>query len=170
MAQTSGANPVCSPCTPISPMDVNSTTAYGMPPQPANGSYSVPLPASVPYSIPFSPMLPSIAVSGQPQSVNPMQYQAPAAGIPAAVPPSPPVAPAPSTRKAPNGKKAETSADGEKPKRGRPRKIKRSEKCLDEELCEEVTNGIEKVGFLQVVHILQYMPSPYNCCNCLSCL
>ncbi|VDK58748.1 unnamed protein product [Cylicostephanus goldi] len=67
---------------------------------------------------------------------------APAAMAPA-VPPSPPAAPASSTRKTTNGKK-EPPADGEKPKRGRPRKIKRSEKCLDEELCEEVTNGIEK--------------------------
>uniref|UniRef100_A0A158PBI6 CBFD_NFYB_HMF domain-containing protein n=1 Tax=Angiostrongylus cantonensis TaxID=6313 RepID=A0A158PBI6_ANGCA len=58
---------------------------------------------------------------------------------------SPPVASSTLTaRKAVNGKKVDTAVDGEKPKRGRPRKIKRSEKCLDEELCEEVTNGIEK--------------------------
>ncbi|VDM60734.1 unnamed protein product [Angiostrongylus costaricensis] len=58
---------------------------------------------------------------------------------------SPPVASSTLTvRKAVNGKKVDTAVDGEKPKRGRPRKTKRSEKCLDEELCEEVTNGIEK--------------------------
>ncbi|CAJ0589961.1 unnamed protein product [Cylicocyclus nassatus] len=143
VAPTSCASPVCSPCTPVSPMGVNGSASFGMPPQSANGTYSVPLPASVPYTIPYSPMIPTMAGAGQTQNVPPIQYQVPPSAMATAVPPSPPAAPVSSTRKTTNGKK-EPPADGEKPKRGRPRKIKRSEKCLDEELCEEVTNGIEK--------------------------
>ncbi|EPB74743.1 hypothetical protein ANCCEY_06168 [Ancylostoma ceylanicum] len=78
-----------------------------------------------------------------PMEYHSLRMQSTAVTMAAAIP-SPPVVPATSTRKAPNGKKSEPYPEGEKPKRGRPRKIKRSEKCLDEELCEEVTNGIEK--------------------------
>ncbi|KAK6753260.1 hypothetical protein RB195_012698 [Necator americanus] len=125
IAQTTAASPLNSPCTPISPMD------------------SIPLPASVPYNVPYSPLLPNMNMAGQTQNVASMQYQSPAATIAAAIP-TPPAAPPSSTRKALNGKKADSCVEGEKPRRGRPRKIKRSDKCLDEELCEEVTNGIEK--------------------------
>ncbi|EYC43854.1 hypothetical protein Y032_0479g2227 [Ancylostoma ceylanicum] len=143
MVQANTASPVCSPCTPISPMDASGSTPYGVPQSPNGSPFSVPLPASVPYNMPYSPLLPNMTVGGQAQNVNPMQYQSTAVTMAAAIP-SPPVVPATSTRKAPNGKKSEPYPEGEKPKRGRPRKIKRSEKCLDEELCEEVTNGIEK--------------------------
>ncbi|RCN36609.1 hypothetical protein ANCCAN_17512 [Ancylostoma caninum] len=143
MVQANTASPVCSPCTPISPMDASGSASYGVPQSPNGAPFSVPLPASVPYNMPYSPLLPNMTIPGQAQNVNPMQYQSTAVTMAAAIP-SPPVVSAASTRKAPNGKKAEPCAEGEKPKRGRPRKIKRSEKCLDEELCEEVTNGIEK--------------------------
>ncbi|PAV62926.1 hypothetical protein WR25_26757 [Diploscapter pachys] len=43
-----------------------------------------------------------------------------------------------------NGNEGTNPEGQEKPKRGRPRKVKKSDKCLDDELCDEVTNGIKK--------------------------
>ena len=48
-----------------------------------------------------------------------------------------------------NGNEGESKPFGEptvqeKPKRGRPRKIRKEEKCIDEELCREVSDNIEK--------------------------
>ncbi|VDP29449.1 unnamed protein product [Heligmosomoides polygyrus] len=130
-----GPSPVCSPCAPISPMGVNAPAALGVPSS-TNGTpfTTVPLPSSVPYNLPYSPLLPNIAVPGQAQPIPTVQYPVTATS-------SPVVSQVSITRKAVNGKKTDTAPDGEKSKRGRPRKVKRSEKCLDEELCEEVTNG-----------------------------
>ncbi|ETN69534.1 hypothetical protein NECAME_15251 [Necator americanus] len=162
IAQTTAASPLNSPCTPISPMDSSCSTSYGVL-QPPNGSpYSVPLPASVPYNVPYSPLLPNMNMAGQTQNVASMQYQSPAATIAAAIP-TPPAAPPSSTRKALNGKKADSCVEGEKPRRGRPRKIKRSDKCLDEELCEEVTNGIEKVSFFHFAAATVYIRGSGPC-------
>lgn len=138
-----GPSPVCSPCAPISPMGVNAPAALGVPSS-TNGTpfTTVPLPSSVPYNLPYSPLLPNIAVPGQAQPIPTVQY--PPAPQPVTATSSPVVSQVSITRKAVNGKKTDTAPDGEKSKRGRPRKVKRSEKCLDEELCEEVTNGIEK--------------------------
>ncbi|VDL79801.1 unnamed protein product [Nippostrongylus brasiliensis] len=127
-------------------MSVAGTPTMGI--SPTNGaSFTVPLPpAAVPYNLPYSPLLPNVAVPGQapPPPVSGIPFPPTVTPNPEAAPP-PSIPSASAVRKAVNGKKADALPDGEKPKRGRPRKIKRSEKCLDEELCEEVTNGIEKV-------------------------
>lgn len=136
------ASPVSTPCTPMSAVNISGSPTMAVPP--TNGSpFTVPLPASVPYSLPYSPLLPNVAVAGQVPPIPTLHF-------PSAAPPNQEVVPPQSisspsvVRKAVNGKKTDAPPDGEKPKRGRPRKVKRSEKCLDEELCEEVTNGIEK--------------------------
>lgn len=137
------ASPVCSPCTPISPMVMaGSSPVMGIPSAPNGSQFAVPSSVSVPFSLPYSPLLPNMTVPGQPQSVNALQYPSPPPVV--TVTSTPPAPAASSVRKALNGKKTDVLTEGEKPKRGRPRKIKRSEKCLDEDLCEEVTNGIEK--------------------------
>ncbi|VDO39457.1 unnamed protein product [Haemonchus placei] len=143
VAPGSSASPVCSPCTPISPMGVGSTTAPGIPPSTNGSPYAISVPGSAAFNIPYSPLLSSMVMPGQAQSITPaLQY-------PSVPSPITPISPSPasstsSMRKALNGRKVDPSTDGDKPKRGRPRKIKRSEKCLDDELCDEVTNGIEK--------------------------
>lgn len=142
-AGPSSASPVCSPCTPVSPSVVSGSSSLGIPTSPNGTNFSMTIPASVPYTMPYSPLLPNITVAGHVQPMS-MQYLSSVVNL-ATTTSSPPVASSTLTaRKAVNGKKVDTAVDGEKPKRGRPRKIKRSEKCLDEELCEEVTNGIEK--------------------------
>ncbi|KAK6046415.1 hypothetical protein COOONC_16080 [Cooperia oncophora] len=137
------ASPVSSPCTPISPMGVGNPATMAVPPSTNGSPYSVPVPGSVPYNMPYSPILSNMVVPGQAQPIPPAMQYPPVPPPVTAISPSP-ASSASSTRKALNGKKADATTDGEKPKRGRPRKIKRSEKCLDDELCEEVTNGIEK--------------------------
>ncbi|KIH64709.1 hypothetical protein ANCDUO_04978 [Ancylostoma duodenale] len=74
MVQANTASPVCSPCTPISPMDASGSASYGVPQSPNGAPFSVPLPASVPYNMPYSPLLPNMTISGQAPNVNPMQY------------------------------------------------------------------------------------------------
>ncbi|KAJ1348948.1 hypothetical protein KIN20_004355 [Parelaphostrongylus tenuis] len=141
----SGASPVCSPCTPPLSSSVLSSgpSSLGIPRYPNDITGSMTMPASAPYNVPYSPILPNIAVAGQ---VQPMSMQNLSSAVSMPTTSSPPVAPSTlASQKAVNGKKVDTVVDGgEKPKRGRPRKARRSEKCLDEELCEEVTNGIEK--------------------------
>ncbi|KAK5970078.1 hypothetical protein GCK32_002288 [Trichostrongylus colubriformis] len=143
LAPSPSVGAVCSPCTPIPPVGVGVPSTMGIPSSTNGSPYTAPMQGSVPYNIPYSPLLSSVVVPGQAQPIPPaMQY-------PSVPPPVTAISPSPaslasSARKAPNGKKTDAISDGEKPKRGRPRKIKRSEKCLDDELCEEVTNGIEK--------------------------
>ncbi|KJH50635.1 hypothetical protein DICVIV_03227 [Dictyocaulus viviparus] len=139
---SSSASPVCSPCNPISPMAAGVSSPLGIPTSPNAATYAMSIPSSVTYNVPYPTLLQNIAGTGQGQPMS-MQY------VPSMVNMTTPTSPSVvtqtlSARKALNGKKVEISSDGEKPKRGRPRKIKRSEKCLDEDLCEEVTNGIEK--------------------------
>lgn len=140
-AGPSSASAVCSPSTSASPIIVSGSSPHGNPTSSNGTSFSMSMPSSVPYNMPYSPLLPNIAAAGQVQPVA-MQHLTSMGNTIASLPPA--ASSTLVTRKAVNGKKVDTALDNEKPKRGRPRKTKRTDKCLDEELCEEVTNGIEK--------------------------